>query len=193
MPMPGRLEGDLAGALDERCPPSGSSRCGWWPCGLSFVGAVDGVCAVEPCRVGDNGQVTTLGTMDSSDDVLRRDRRLSRPSAKIVARFYEGVAERRGAAAALPRGGPRPGRGAVPAVPGAVLGRPDDVLRAARPPAAADAARAVRGDAAGQGPLAAALPGRPRRGRPHPGAGRAVLGLRHARRAVHGEHLRGAA
>ena len=45
---------------------------------------------------------------------------------------------------------------------------------------------------AGQGPLAAALPGRPRRGRPVPRAGRAVLGLRHARRAVHGEHLRGA-
>ena len=68
--------------------------------------------------------------------------------ARIVDRFYEGVAERRGAPAALPRGGPRPGRGAVPAVPGAVLGRPDDVLRAARPPAAADAARAVRGDPA---------------------------------------------
>ena len=48
----------------------------------------------------------------------------------IVAAFYRGRGRRRGAAAALPRGGPRPGRGAVPAVPHAVLGRPDDVLRA---------------------------------------------------------------
>ena len=43
----------------------------------------------------------------------------------------------------------------------------------------------------GQGALAHPLPRRPRRGsRADPGAGRAVLGLRHPRRAVHGEHLR---
>ena len=58
-----------------------------------------------------------------------------------------------------------------------------------RPPAAADAARAVRGDARTraerwlvhfrEGLDAAAL---------HARAGRAVLGLRHPRRAVHGEH-----
>ena len=66
---------------------------------------------------------------------------------RIVATFYEGVADRPGAAAALPRGGPRAGRGALPAVPRAVLGRPDDVLRDPRAPAAADAARAVQGHA----------------------------------------------
>ena len=41
------------------------------------------------------------------------------------------------------RGGPRAGRGAAADVPRAVLGRPADLLRPARPPAAADAARAV--------------------------------------------------
>ena len=39
-----------------------------------------------------------------------------------------------------------------------------------------------------QGALAAALPRRPRRRRPHPRAGRAVLGLRHPRGPVHGQH-----
>src|SRR5262249_60275885 len=56
--------------------------------------------------------------------------------------------------------------------------------------APADAARAVPGDAEGQGPLAPALPRRTRRGRPATRAGRAVLGLRHPRRAVHGEFFR---
>ena len=61
------------------------------------------------------------------------------------------------------------------------------------PPAAADAARAVRGDADRPRPLADPLPCGPRRGRPDRGAGRAVLGLRHARGPVHGQHARGAA
>ena len=96
----------------------------------------------------------------------------------------------RGAAPALPRGGPRPGRGAVPAVPHAVLGRPHDVLRPRGHPRLRmrHAPFAVTPDAKDhwlQHFRAGA-----RRGRPAAGAGRAVLGLRHPRRAVHGQLVR---
>ena len=189
---PGGLEGDRAGALHQRAFPVGRSRCGWWPWASPSVGAtVDRAWSAGalhralPDR--DNRQVTT--SADGQPAHTFYDAIGGYPTiAKIVDRFYAGRRHRRGAAAAVPGGGPRPGPGAVHAVPGAVLGRPHDVLRDARPPPAADAARAVRGDPARQGALAAALPRRARRGRPVPRARRAVLGLRHARRPVHGEH-----
>ena len=73
------------------------------------------------------------------------------------------------------------------AVPGAVLGRPHDYsdrrghprLRMRHAPFEVTPTAA---------PLAQPLPRGPRRGGPHSGAGRPVLGLRHPRRPVHGEH-----
>ena len=126
----------------------------------------------------------------AGEHLLRRDRR-RRTFRRIVARFYEGVADRPGAPRALPGGGPRPGRGAVPAVPGAVLGRPTTYsdtrghprLRMRHAPFAVTPTakdhwlthfRAALDEVGADA-----------------GAGRAVLGLRHPRRAVHGEHLRG--
>ncbi|CAA9414087.1 MAG: Hemoglobin-like protein HbO, partial [uncultured Nocardioides sp.] len=122
-------------------------------------------------------------------ELLRRDRRRDddpHHRRHLLRRRGRG----RGAAPALPRGGPRARRRAVHAVPHAVLGRPHDLLRGSRAPAAAHAARALRGDAPDQGALAQALPRRPRRRAAHPRAGPAVLGLRHPRRAVHGQLVR---
>ncbi|CAA9323610.1 MAG: Hemoglobin-like protein HbO, partial [uncultured Frankineae bacterium] len=90
-----------------------------------------------------------------------------------------------GAASALP-GRPRPGRGPAADVPGAVLGRSDHLLRAARAPPPADAARRLAGRHARARRLAGAdgrrrrAPGRPgRRARgdlgPH-GTGRVLAG-----------------
>ena len=64
---------------------------------------------------------------------------------RLVDVFYDHVEADAGAAVAVPRPGrPRACPRAAAAVPGAVLGRADDVLRRARPPAAAHAPRAVR-------------------------------------------------
>ena len=79
----------------------------------------------------------------AGDDVLRRDRWL-RHHREDRRHLLRGRRRGPGPPAALPRGGPRTRRGAVPAVPGAVLGWADDLLRPPRSPAAADAARAVR-------------------------------------------------
>ena len=141
--------------------------------GVSFVvpGTVRSrVLRTEPCRVGDNRQVTTSTRRTAGPQArpsttrsaaTRRSRRSwtastpAWPTDEVLRPLY-------------PEADLGPAAGAVHAVPRAVLGRPDDVLRAARAPAAADAARAVRGDAAGQGALAAALPRRARRGRTCP-------------------------
>ena len=74
--------------------------------------------------------------------------------AGIVERFYAAVADRSRAAPAVSGGGPGAGRGAAPDVSRAVLGRPAHLLRPARTPPAADAARAVRDRAARTGRLA---------------------------------------
>ena len=66
------------------------------------------------------------GTGD--EHLLRRDRRRG-DDPPDRAHVLRGRGRRPGAAAALPRGGPRPGRGALRAVPHPVLGRADDVLR----------------------------------------------------------------
>ena len=105
----------------------------------------------------------------------------------IVGRFYEGVATDDGPATLYPRR-TSAGGGAVPAVPGAVLGRPDGLLRQARPPAAADAHAPSRSRPR-QGALAAALPRGPR-ARRLTEQRRAVLGLRDPCGAVHGRLLR---
>ena len=65
----------------------------------------------------------------------------------LVQRFYEGVAADPPLRALYPEEDLGPAEERLPDVPRAVLGRADHLQRAARPPAAADAARAVRGDA----------------------------------------------
>ena len=63
---------------------------------------------------------------------------------RLVARFYAGVRTDPVLAPALPAGRLGRRRGPAARLPRAVLGRPDHLLAGARPPAAADAARAVR-------------------------------------------------
>ena len=104
-------------------------------------------------------------TVRNARELLRRGRRRGDlpPHRRALLR---GGRQGRGAAPAVPGGGPRPGRGAAAAVPHAVLGRPAHLLRAARPPAAADAARAVRDRPDRARRLAALHASRGRRGGP---------------------------
>ena len=63
---------------------------------------------------------------------------------RLIHLFYQGVAADPELRAVYPAQGSRPSRGTPAAVPDPVLGRPGHLQRAARPPAAADAARALR-------------------------------------------------
>ena len=99
-----------------------------------------GVAAPEPETRHAACRCAAASTAPRSALVLRRDRRsrdLRAPRRRVLPRRRR----RPGAAADVSRGGPRPGRGAAHAVPRAVLGRTRHLQRAARPPAAADAAR----------------------------------------------------
>ena len=110
---------------------------------------------------------------------------------KLVRAFYARRRRRPGAAADVP-GGARP-RGRDPAadrVPRAVLGRAGHLQRAARTPAAADAAPAVHGHPRRPRPLAAAHARRGRHARAVAAARGDALGLPRARRARDGQHLR---
>ena len=106
------------------------------------------------------------------------------------ARVLRGRRRRRAAAGALPGRRPRPGRAAAADVPHPVLRWPDDVQRGARPPPAADAARALPGDPRHARPLDAAHAAR-RRGRRDPrAAGRADARLLPAGGAHARQHRR---
>src|SRR3954453_16416545 len=64
--------------------------CGWWPSGVRLGRTVR--CVVEPCRVGDNRQVTT--SADGRQEHTFYDAIGGYPTiVKIVTCFYEGVAE----------------------------------------------------------------------------------------------------
>ena len=106
---------------------------------------------------------------------------------KLIDVFYDGVATDPLLRPMYPEEDLGPGQAAFPDVPGTVLGRPDDVRRGARAPAAADAPPAVPGDSGGQGALAA--PHAHRRGCPGtPAALRGdPVGLHGAGRPLHGE------
>ena len=82
-------------------------------------------------------------SLPSARTVLRRGRRRARLRA-AGGPVLRRRPHRSGAGAAVPAGRLGGRRDAAAGVPGAVLGRADDLLRAARAPAAADAARAVR-------------------------------------------------
>src|SRR3954451_8057902 len=92
--------------------------------------------------------------------------------------------------AALSRAGPRSGGGTLPDVPRAVLGRPPDVLRRARAPATAHAARPVRHRTRRAGRVAGADAGCGRRDRPACRAGGRPVGLPGDGRTQHGQLLR---
>ena len=147
-----------------------------------------GGCSVRPAAPmsRDRGKLTA----DVHPELLRRGRRRA-DVPQAGRRVLRRRGRRPGAAAAVPRGGPRTGRGAVPAVPDAVLGRPRHLLGAARPPAAADAARAVRGRPGRARRLAAAHAPGGRLARAGAGGRGHAVGVPGAGRHLHGQHPRG--
>ena len=88
--------------------------------------------------------------------LVLRDGRRARDLRAARRRVLPRRRRRPGAAADVSRGGPRPGRRAAHDVPRAVLGRAQHLQRAARAPAAADAAPALQGEPRGARPLARA-------------------------------------
>ena len=142
-----------------------------------------------PTEAGATGPASRAARGWRRDDhVLRRDRRRARRSARSSHASTRASPTDEVLRPLYPEEDLGPAEERFRLFLDAVLGRPDDVLRAARAPAAADAARAVRGDARRRastgcvhfraGLDAAELTA---------GAGRAVLGLRHPRGAVHGQ------
>ena len=102
-----------------------------------------------------NGPVSTFYDEIGGEETFRR----------IVARFYEGVATDPVLRPLYPEEDLGPAEERFRLFLIQYWGGPDDVLRHPRPPAAADAARAVRRDTRRRAALARALPGRARRRR----------------------------